>query len=128
MSSYQLDHLVLTVQDVARTCLFYHQVLDIPSVNFGEGRRALQLGQQKINLHQAVRPLYPHAQHPTPGSADLCLITDTPIVVLIEKLHEKGITILEGPVQRTGARSLLLSIYIRDPDGNLIELSNECSG
>ncbi|MEM9002659.1 MAG: VOC family protein [Cyanobacteria bacterium P01_F01_bin.86] len=125
--SYRLDHLVLTVQDVERTCLFYQQNLNIPTVTFGTNRKALQLGAQKINLHPATQPLRPHAQHPLPGSADICLITDTPIPILIARLHTKGVMILEGPVQRTGAQGPLLSIYIRDPDGNLIELANECS-
>ncbi|MBE7383435.1 MAG: VOC family protein [Leptolyngbya sp. SIO1E4] len=124
MPSYHLDHLVLTVQDIERTCLFYQQVLDIASVSFGAGRKALQLGQQKINLHTASQPFSPHARHPVPGSADLCLVTETPIPVLIERLHEHGVVILEGPVQRTGAQHTLLSIYIRDPDDNLIELAN----
>lgn len=127
MSSYRLDHLVLTVQNIERTSQFYQQVLDIPTVSFGTNRKALLLGSQKINLHPASQPLKPHAHSPVPGSADICLITDIPIPILVERFHEKGIPIIEGPVQRTGAQNPLLSIYIRDPDGNLIELANEQS-
>ena len=125
MPSYRLDHLVLTFQNIERTCLFYQQVLDIPTVTFGEGRKALQLGDQKINLHPAAKPMRPHARYPTAGAADICLITETPLPILIEQLHERGIAILEGPVVRTGAQNPLISLYIRDPDGNLIELANE---
>ena len=123
--SYRLDHLVLTVQNIERTCQFYQQTLDIPSVTFDTNRKALLLGTQKINLHAASQPLKPHARYPVPGSGDICLITDTPIPIWIERLNERGIAILEGPVQRTGTQHPILSIYIRDPDGNLIELANE---
>ncbi|MEM0981634.1 MAG: VOC family protein [Cyanobacteria bacterium P01_H01_bin.58] len=125
--TYHLDHIVLTVQDIEQTCQFYQQVLNIPSTTFGQGRRALQLGTQKINLHSATQPLSPHAQTPLPGSADLCLITEIPLATLTAHIQQCGIAIEMGPVERTGARRKLQSIYIRDPDGNLIELANEQS-
>lgn len=124
MTAYRLDHLVLTVRDVDRTCSFYQDLLGIPAITFGAGRRALQLGSQKINLHPAAAPLQPHAQVPTPGAADLCLLTDTPVEQLQAWLSQQGVCVVLGPVRRTGATGPLSSIYIRDPDGNLIELSN----
>ncbi|MEO1093315.1 MAG: VOC family protein [Cyanobacteria bacterium J06638_28] len=123
--TYHLDHIVLTVQDIEQTCQFYQQVLDIPSVIFGQGHRALQLGAQKINLHSATEPLSPHARTPLPGSADLCLIADIPLATLTAHIQQCGIAIEMGPVERTGACRKLQSIYIGDPDGNLIELANE---
>lgn len=126
MPNYTLDHLVITVQNIEQTCSFYKAVLGIPSVQFGNGRTALQLATQKINLHPAASPIHPHAQHPTPGSADICLITDTPLAHLIEAFQNQGVAIVAGPVDRIGAASHLSSIYIRDPDGNLVELANRC--
>ena len=120
----RLDHLVLTVADVDATCDFYARVLGMQVVSFGEGRRALAFGQQKINLHAAGREFEPKAQRPTPGSADLCLITSTPLQRAQAELVAAGVTIEQGPIQRTGATGLLLSVYFRDPDGNLIEVSN----
>lgn len=120
----RLDHLVLTVGDIEATIAFYVDVLGMEAVSFGAGRRALAFGQQKINLHPAAAPLRPHATRPTPGSADLCLITRSPIVEVIAHLRRCGVDIEEGPVPRTGARGPITSVYFRDPDGNLIELSN----
>jgi len=119
-----LDHLVLTVADIARTCSFYTEVLGMQEVTFGGGRKALQFGTYKINLHKYGREVEPKAQCPMPGSADLCFITSTPLEDVAHHLQACGIDILEGPVQRTGARGTIDSIYLRDPDGNLIELSN----
>ena len=124
MVFYQLDHVVLTVTDIEATCRFYSQVLQISVITFDEARKALQLGHQKINLHPAQAPIRPHAQHPQPGSVDLCLITERPLTTVIDELQAHQVPILIGPVERTGAQSKLLSIYIRDPDGNLIELAN----
>lgn len=124
MPIYQIDHLVFTVKDIAHTCSFYQNVLGIPAVTFDAGRVALLLGNQKINLHAATAPIMPHARHPTVGSADICLITDTPLPSLVQTLTDKGVAIVEGPVQRTGTRSQLWSIYLQDPDGNLIEIAN----
>jgi catechol 2,3-dioxygenase-like lactoylglutathione lyase family enzyme len=93
-------------------------------ITFGEGRKALAFGQQKINLHEAGREFEPKAQRPTPGSADLCFITSVPLKDVMAHLRANEVTIIEGPVQRTGATGTLLSVYFRDPDGNLIEVSN----
>jgi catechol 2,3-dioxygenase-like lactoylglutathione lyase family enzyme len=119
----RLDHLVLTVRDVAATCDFYSRVLGMRVVTFGEGRRALAFGAQKINLHEAGREFEPKAEHPTPGSADLCLIAAVPLTEVIAHLQNCGVPILEGPVARTGAQGAIRSVYFRDPDLNLIEVS-----
>lgn len=118
-----IDHLVLTVADVERTVSFYARVLGMTPVTFGEGRRALAFGSSKINLHQAGRELAPHAAHPTPGSADLCLVTTRPQDEVLDHLAACGVTPEEGPVSRTGALGPFTSTYLRDPDGNLIEIS-----
>jgi len=119
-----LDHLVLTVADLDVTTDFYSRVLGMQAVTFGEGRKALAFGGQKINLHQAGREFEPKAERPTPGSADLCFIVATPLEAVIAHLEQQGVAILEGPVQRTGATGPIRSVYLRDPDLNLIELSN----
>jgi catechol 2,3-dioxygenase-like lactoylglutathione lyase family enzyme len=121
----QLDHLVLTVRDIEATCAFYERVLGMEVVTFGTARTALQFGGQKINLHQLGYEFEPKAQTPTPGSADLCFITATPLSAVIAHLQACGVAIEEGPGRRVGARGPLESVYIRDPDGNLIELANE---
>ncbi|HJW50453.1 MAG TPA: VOC family protein [Burkholderiaceae bacterium] len=120
----RLDHLVLTVRDVDATCSFYVRVLGMQVVTFGEARKALAFGRQKINLHQAGREFEPKAALPTPGSADLCLITDVPLDEAIAHLTTCGVAVVEGPVMRTGATGPIRSVYFRDPDGNLIEVSN----
>jgi catechol 2,3-dioxygenase-like lactoylglutathione lyase family enzyme len=120
----RIDHLVLTVDDVARTIAFYVEVLGMTEVRFGSDRRALMFGSSKINLHQRGREFEPKAATPTPGSADLCLIADDSLEVVVAELAALGIAIEEGPVKRTGALGRINSVYIRDPDGNLIELSN----
>jgi catechol 2,3-dioxygenase-like lactoylglutathione lyase family enzyme len=120
----RIDHLVLTVHDIAATCDFYSRVLGMRVVTFGDGRKALQFGQQKINLHQRGKEFEPRALQPTPGSADLCLVTQVPLREVKGHLRACGVAILEGPVKRTGAMGPIHSIYIRDPDGNLIEVSN----
>lgn len=119
----RLDHLVLTVRDVERTSAFYVAVLGMTAVTFGDGRRALAFGQQKINLHADQSPLNPHAARPTPGSADLCLITSAPAASVVAHLAQAGVDIVEGPVPRMGALGPITSVYFRDPDGNLIEVS-----
>jgi catechol 2,3-dioxygenase-like lactoylglutathione lyase family enzyme len=123
-----LDHLVLTVADLDRTIAFYRDVLGMRGETFGAGREALVFGRQKINLHQAGHEFEPKALHPTPGSADLCLIAATPLEQVIDHLQAQGVTIVEGPVQRTGATGAILSVYVRDPDQNLIEISNPIPG
>ena len=132
MNICALDHLVLTVADVARSVAFYRDVLGMYPQTFGDNRSALLFGapgeEQKINLHPADAPFAPHAATPTPGSADLCLRVDGPIDAVIAQLTARGADILEGPVMRTGARGPLCSVYLRDPDGNLIELAVEEGG
>lgn len=125
MQIERLDHLVLTVQDIERTCEFYRRVLGMQIVTFGSGRKALKFGDQKINLHQLGSEFDPRALHPTAGSGDLCFITLTPLAEAIAHLQSCGVTIEEGPVARTGAIGPLRSIYLRDPDGNLIEIANQ---
>lgn len=124
----RLDHMVLTVRDIAATCEFYARVLGMEVVTFGEGRRALAFGQQKFNLHEAGREFEPKADRPTPGSADLCLITQGPLDAVIAHLAACDVPILEGPVRRTGALGPIMSVYFRDPDANLIEVSNYGAG
>ena len=124
MKIERLDHLVLTVADVAKTCEFYERILGMETVTFGAGRKALAFGRQKINLHQSGKEFEPKAVKPTPGSGDLCFIALTPLPEVIQHLKGEGIDIVEGPVARTGATGPMQSVYFRDPDGNLIEVSN----
>jgi catechol 2,3-dioxygenase-like lactoylglutathione lyase family enzyme len=119
-----LDHLVLTVASIEATCDFYARALGMQVETFGEGRKALRFGDQKINLHQAGREFEPKALRPTPGSADLCFIAATPLEEVTADLQRLGIAIEEGPVPRTGATGPIRSVYLRDPDANLIEISN----
>jgi catechol 2,3-dioxygenase-like lactoylglutathione lyase family enzyme len=120
----RLDHLVLTVADLGVTTDFYSRVLGMEVVTFGEGRTALAFGDQKINLHPRGNEYEPKAAHPTPGSGDLCFITDVPLAQVQSHLAAHHVAIEEGPVRRTGARGPMTSIYIRDPDANLLELAN----
>ncbi|AXI04631.1 VOC family protein [Aquirhabdus parva] len=124
MSIERLDHLVLTVHNIEQTIEFYTTLLGMQHVSFGDNRHALVFGQQKINLHPSSAPLQPHAQHPTSGSADLCFITQTRIQDVISQLQQSRVSIEEGPVPRTGALGAITSVYFRDPDFNLIEVSN----
>ena len=118
----RLDHLVLTVKDIDATCEFYATVLGLEMVTFGDNRKALAFGSQRINLHQAGKEFEPKAHRPTPGSADLCFIANSSLQDVITHLHHCGVTIILGPVQRTGATGQLESVYFRDPDLNLIEI------
>ncbi|HEX6958404.1 MAG TPA: VOC family protein [Ferrovibrio sp.] len=124
-----LDHLVLTVRDIAASVAFYERVLGMREIRFvtadGTERVALAFGRQKINLHQAGREFEPKARQPLPGSADLCFLTRQPLEAVIARLRASGTEILEGPVRRTGATGPILSVYIRDPDGNLLEIANQ---
>jgi len=124
MKIERLDHLVLTVKDIAITVQFYVSVLGMEKEEFGAGRLALKYGNQKINLHQHKKEFEPKAQQPTPGSADLCFITSVPIPEVLSHLSSCNVAVLVGPVQRTGATGPILSVYFRDPDMNLIEVSN----
>jgi len=127
MQISQLDHLVLTVADLDRTCAFYSSVLGMEIRTSDNNRKSLHFDTGKINLHQAGAEFSPHALKPTPGSADICLLTKTPIQQVMEHLIHHQVDIIEGPVKRTGATGTLLSVYFRDPDGNLIEVANPLS-
>jgi catechol 2,3-dioxygenase-like lactoylglutathione lyase family enzyme len=124
MQIARLDHLVLTVADIAKTCDFYTKVLGMEIVQFGEGRTALRFGQQKINLHAANNIPGLVADKPTAGSGDLCFITETPITEVVTHLAACGVPIIAGPGPRAGAIGPITSVYIRDPDQNLVEISN----
>ena len=118
-----LDHLVLTVADVDSSCQFYQRVLGMKLIVFGEGRKALGFGQQKLNLHTHGAEFEPKAKAPTPGSADICLITEAPIDTVIAHLAANQVDVIEGPVARTGAIGPITSVYFRDPDNNLVEVA-----
>ena len=119
----RLDHTVLTVADLGKTITFYTEILGMGLVTFGEGRKALTFGRNKINLHQAGDPFSPHAASPVPGSQDFCLIVDGSLDDVVEDLRRGGVAIELGPVDRTGATGTIRSVYVRDPDQNLVELS-----
>jgi catechol 2,3-dioxygenase-like lactoylglutathione lyase family enzyme len=120
----RLDHLVLTVADIDRTCAFYTRVLGMEVVHFGEGRTALRFGRQKMNLHPADNIPSLVANKPTPGSADLCFITSVPLTKVTAHLEACGVPVVAGPGPRAGAIATIQSVYIRDPDLNLVEISN----
>ena len=124
MTIHSLDHFVLTVANLDQTCRFYQDVLGMEVRPFQNGRLALHFGQQKINLHLSGHEIEPKARQPTPGSADLCFLVNEPVEQLLEHLTHQGIPLESKVVQRTGAQGAIRSIYLRDPDGNLIELSN----
>ena len=119
-----IDHLVLTVKDIEATCTFYTQALGMKVVTFGQGRKALTFGSQKINLHQRGKEFDPKAHRPTAGSGDFCLITSVALPEVVAHLKACNVELIEGPVNRTGAIGTLLSVYFRDPDLNLVEVSN----
>ncbi|RIA55117.1 catechol 2,3-dioxygenase-like lactoylglutathione lyase family enzyme [Dichotomicrobium thermohalophilum] len=119
-----LDHIVLTVKSIERTCDFYEQMLGAEVIKYNGGRTALGLGDQKINLHEVGKEFEPKANAPTPGSGDICLITTASLAQVEQNLLARGVEIEEGPIERTGARGPIKSIYIRDPDGNLIEIAS----
>lgn len=124
MEIKNIDHIVLTVANIDKTIGFYTYILGFQVVTFGDNRKALTFGNQKINLHQKGSEFEPKAEHPTLGSADLCFIATTDIHEVFEELKQKNIEIIEGIVERTGAMGKIRSIYFRDPDMNLIEISN----
>jgi len=122
-----IDHVVFTVKDINATCEFYSKVLGMEVVTFGEGRKALAFGSQKINLQQFGRESTLIAEKPTPGSADICFITSVPVSEVIAHLQSFGVKLIGGPVERNGARGEMMSVYFRDPDLNLVEVSNYAS-
>jgi catechol 2,3-dioxygenase-like lactoylglutathione lyase family enzyme len=123
----RLDHLVLTVRDIEATCDFYTRILGMEVVIFGQGRTSLRFGAQKINLHQVGREFEPKARNPGPGTADLCFLTLVPLPEVIRHLQSCDIEIVAGPANRTGTIGPIRSVYMYDPDGNLIEISNSLS-
>ncbi|MGB0094578.1 MAG: VOC family protein [Solirubrobacteraceae bacterium] len=123
MQVLALDHLVLTVADIEASVSFYER-LGMRREAFGEGRIAFRFGEQKLNLHRREAEVRPHATVPAPGSADLCFLVADPIDDALDTLRREGIAVELGPVTRTGATSQIVSVYVRDPDGNLVELSH----
>jgi catechol 2,3-dioxygenase-like lactoylglutathione lyase family enzyme len=124
MKIRSLDHLVLTVASIEATCAFYTRALGMDVEIFAEERYALRFGDQKINLHEAGKEFEPKADRPVPGSGDLCFLTETPAADIAAHLDSLDIEIIQGPVPRTGATGPMISVYFRDPDGNLIEVAN----
>lgn len=124
MKVLSLDHIVLTVKDIKTTIAFYTKVLGMEVITFSGQRKALSFGSQKINLHEHGKEFEPKAGQAIPGSADLCFITPIPLIEVINHIYSCGVSVIDGPVLRTGATGPILSVYFRDPDMNLIELSN----
>ncbi|XP_062040203.1 glyoxalase domain-containing protein 5 [Lepus europaeus] len=124
---HRLDHIVMTVKSIRDTTTFYSKILGMEVVTFKGDRKALCFGEQKFNLHEMGKEYEPKAAHPIPGSLDICLITEVPLEEMIQRLKAYDVSIEEGPVPRTGAKGPIMSIYFRDPDRNLIEVSNYIS-
>ncbi len=124
MNITHIDHIVLTVKDINTTVQFYESVLGMIAERFAEGRVSLTFGNQKMNLHKEGQEFEPKANKPTPGSEDLCFITETKLNTAMKHIRNNGVEILEGPVARTGAAGAIISFYFRDPDCNLIEVAN----
>ncbi|TPK90584.1 VOC family protein [Mesorhizobium sp. B2-4-12] len=118
-----IDHFVLTVASLEATCAFYQRVLGFERVDTPGRPTALAFGRQKINVHEAGRTFEPKAKLPTPGSGDFCLVTDRPLSEFLASLEARGVVVELGPVERIGARGPMMSVYFRDPDGNLVEVS-----
>ena len=123
MQIERIDHLVLTVQNIQASCDFYTKVLGMKGVAFHGGRQAVAFGNQKINFHESGKEFDPKALRPTRGSADLCFVANEPLTKIRSHLDDCGVKIIEGPIERTGAMGPMTSIYIRDPDQNLIEIA-----
>lgn len=123
-----IDHLVLTVEDVAATCEFYSEHFDAEVLTFDGGRKGLGFGDQKINLHPAGDEYDPRSAEPTPGSGDFCLLTEESIDDVEDRLSGAGLEIVEGPVEKVGALGPMTSVYVRDPDGNLVEVAEYDDG
>jgi catechol 2,3-dioxygenase-like lactoylglutathione lyase family enzyme len=128
MKIARLDHLVLTVRNLDIAVDFYARILGMTPETFDRDRKALRFGRQKINLHESGKEFEPKAFRPTPGSADVCFVVETPLPEVVEHIRAQGGEILLGPVERTGAEGPMESVYLRDPDGNLIELSRYRTG
>ncbi|MEM9266915.1 MAG: VOC family protein [Cyanobacteria bacterium P01_F01_bin.13] len=124
MKINSIDHIVMTVNSADVTCEFYSHTLGMDVITFGKGRKALSFGVQKLNLHEVGKEFEPKAHRAIPGSIDLCLITETPIDEVLDHLAAVNVEVLEGPIKRTGATGDIVSLYFRDPDQNLIEVSN----
>ncbi|MGA8157482.1 MAG: VOC family protein [Rhodoplanes sp.] len=118
-----IDHLVLTVASIEESLKFYTRCLGMTEITFGPGRKALAFGRHKINLHQRGHEFLPNARNTTPGSADICFVASVPLEQALLRLRENGVAIEEGPVERSGAMGRIRSVYLRDPDGNLLEIS-----
>lgn len=123
----RIDHLVITVADIQHTCRFYSSLLNMQVEEFDGQRVALRFGNQKINLHKAGKEIVPKAANPTVGSGDMCFITTTSMAKVMKRLQQYGTEIIEGPTERSGAYGPILSVYFRDPDGNLLEVANSLS-
>ena len=123
-----IDHFVLTVRSVEATCAFYERVLGLRRLDEPNRPTALLFGSQKINLHEVGRTFEPKAKAPTPGSGDFCLVAARPLAEICASLAASNVAIEVGPVERIGARGPMLSVYFRDPDGNLVEVSEYESG
>jgi catechol 2,3-dioxygenase-like lactoylglutathione lyase family enzyme len=118
-----IDHVVLTASDIDATIRFYVEGLGAELIRFGDGRRAIRVGTQKLNLHAVDALLEPHADHPRPGSLDICFVTRLDPDEVVARLQAAEVDIEVGPVPRTGAAGPIISVYCRDPDGNLIEIA-----
>jgi len=118
-----IDHFVLTVRSVEATCAFYQRVLGLQRLDEPKRPTALLFGSQKINVHEVERTFEPKARAPTPGSGDFCLVAARPLAEILASLEANGVAIEVGPVERIGARGKMMSVYFRDPDGNLVEVS-----
>ena len=128
--SFNIDHVVITVLDINKSIDFYSNILEMELQEFLSStdnikRKSLKFGKQKINLHEASKPFKPHADNPLPGTIDICFLSEINIDDWIKKFNKFDIKIEDGPVQRTGANGPIRSIYVRDPDKNLIEISNQ---
>jgi len=118
-----IDHVVLTTRDLPACVRFYCEILGMKSETFAQGRIALKFGNQKINVHEWGKEFVPRAHVAAPGTLDLCFVASVSLEKIIEKLQQSNIPILEGPVTKTGAVHELRSVYVRDPDLNLVEIS-----
>jgi catechol 2,3-dioxygenase-like lactoylglutathione lyase family enzyme len=124
----RIDHFVLKVNDIEESCDFYRRVLGMEVIRFGEGRTALRFGQHKINLHPSDQGPGLVAKAPSIGGGDFCLITDTPVAEVVRHLEKEKVKIVAQPSTRSGALGPITSVYFRDPDGNLVEVSNYPDG